>query len=201
MNRAAPLTKGLIAANVLAFAYELSRVGSSLIVGGGSSQGLIDAGALVPALVRNGQYWRLITGGFLHASALHIAVNMYSLLALGRFVELVAGRRRMAIVYAVSLVASSVAVVAFSAPDEITVGASGAIFGLFGALFAIGFKLGRPGMRLVRANLGILAVNLFITFTVPGIAMWGHIGGLVAGFFITFAIFEAPPASGPVPVR
>jgi membrane associated rhomboid family serine protease len=192
MTPAAPITKGLIAANVLAFAYEVWLVGSSLVVGGGSSERLIDAGALVPVLVQNGDYWRIVTGGFLHASALHIGVNMYSLLILGRFVEAVAGAKRMAIIYAVSLVASGLAVVALAGPYDVTVGASGAIFGLFGALFAIGFKLGRPGMRLVQANLGILAVNLLITFTVPGIAVWGHVGGLVAGFFVALAIFQAP---------
>jgi membrane associated rhomboid family serine protease len=203
----APVTTLLIAANILAFVYEVSRVGPALLTGGGSLQSLVDAGALVPTLVReNGDYWRLVTGGFLHGSVLHIAVNMYSLFALGRFVELIAGSRRMAVVYAVSLVGSSLAVVYFGGPFEVTVGASGAIFGLFGALFAIGFKLGRPGMRLIRSNLGILAVNLIMTFAVPGISRWGHVGGLVVGFFVAFAIFTRPraeigaaPASQPGP--
>jgi membrane associated rhomboid family serine protease len=108
-----------------------------------------------------------VTGGFLHGSVLHLAVNMYSLYVLGRFVEAVAGPSRMGVVYAVSLVTSGLAVVYFGGASEVTVGASGAIFGLFGALFAVGFKLGRPGIRLVQANVGILALNLIITFTVP----------------------------------
>jgi membrane associated rhomboid family serine protease len=190
-----PATTLLIIVNILGFFYEVARVGPALLMGGGSLQSLVDSGALVPALVRqNGEYWRLLTGGFLHGSALHIAVNMYSLFALGRFVEVIAGSRPMAIVYGVSLVGSSLAVVYFGEPFEVTVGASGAIFGLFGALFAIGFKLGRPGMRLIQSNLGILAVNLIMTFTVPGISRWGHVGGLVVGFFVAFAIFTRPRA-------
>jgi membrane associated rhomboid family serine protease len=188
-----PVTMLLIAANVLAFIYEVARVGPELLMGGGSLEALAQAGALVPVFVReNGEYWRLVTGGFLHGSLLHLAVNMYSLYALGRFVEAIAGTSRMAVVYAVSLVGSGLAVVHFGGPFDVTVGASGAIFGLFGALFAIGFKLGRPGMRLVRANLGILAINLIMTFTVPGISRWGHVGGLVVGFFVAYGIFTRP---------
>src|SRR5436190_2039640 len=180
-----PVTTLLIAANVLAFVYEVARVGPALLMGGGSLERLVDAGALVPVLVRqDGEYWRLVTGGFLHGSILHIAVNMYSLYVLGRFVEGIAGPRRTAVVYAVSLVASGLGVVYFGGASDVTVGASGAIFGLFGALFAIGFKLGRAGMRFVQANIGILVLNLIVTFTVPGISRWGHVGGLLVGFLV-----------------
>jgi membrane associated rhomboid family serine protease len=191
----APVTTSLVAANVLAFVYEVARVGPQLLLGGGSLRRLAGAGALVPVFVRaNGQYWRVVTGGFLHGSLLHLAVNMYSLYILGRFIETIAGGRRMAVVYAVSLVASGLAVAYFARPFDVTVGASGAIFGLFGALFAAGLRLGRAGMRLVQDNLGILALNLIITFTVPGISRWGHVGGLVVGFLVAYGIFKPPPA-------
>jgi membrane associated rhomboid family serine protease len=194
-----PITKMLIAANVLAFVYEVARVGPALLMGGGSLDRLVDAGALAPVLVsEDGEYWRLVTGGFLHGSVLHIAVNMYSLYVLGRFVETIAGPNRMAVVYGVSLVTSSLAVVYFGGASEVTVGASGAIFGLFGALFAIGFKLGAAGMRLVRANIRILVLNLIVTFTVPGISRWGHVGGLIVGFLVAFSIFTRPRAGGEV---
>src|SRR5580765_4056296 len=190
-----PVTKLLIAANLLAFVYEFARVGPALLTGGGSLQRLVDAGALVPVLVReNGEYWRLVTGGFLHGSILHLAVNMYSLYVLGRFVETVAGPSRMAVVYAVSLVASGLAVTYFGGPFDVAVGVSGAIFGLFGALFAAGFKQGRAGMRLVQANVGILALNLIMTFTVPGISRGGHVGGLVVGFLVAYGVFTRPSA-------
>jgi len=192
MRRPTPVTTVLIAANLAAFLYELRVVGMDLLAGGGSLAALVSAGALVPELVRQGEYWRLVTGAFLHGGVLHIAVNMYSLYVLGRFVEVVAGSRRTATIYAISLVGSSLAVAAFAAPGEVTVGASGAIFGLFGALFAMGLKLGRPGMRLVRANLGILLINLVFTFAAPGISRWGHVGGLVVGFVATLFIYQPP---------
>ena len=88
----------------------------------------------------------------------------------------------------------------FSAPDVPTVGASGAIFGLFGALFAIGLRLGKPGMELVRANIGILVLNLIITFTVPAISWQAHVAGLLAGFALTYAIYSPPRRVAPVVV-
>jgi membrane associated rhomboid family serine protease len=195
MPRRTPATTLLIVVNVLAFLYEIAQAGSGLVLGGGSLAGLTSAGALIPVLVRQGEYWRLITGAFLHGSILHLAVNMYSLYVLGRFIEALAGTRRMAVVYAVSLVVSSLAVVIFSGPFEVTVGASGAIFGLFGALFAFGFKLGRPGMRLVQANLGILVLNLIFTFAVPGISASAHVGGLIAGFIVGALVYTPPRPS------
>ena len=198
MRRPKNLTLLLIVANVIAFAYEVARVGPDLLVGGGSLQGLIGAGALEPALVTdNGEYWRVVTGGFLHGSAFHIAVNMYSLWALGPFVEAMAGARRMAAIYGASLVGSGLAVAYLAGPHDVTVGASGAIFGLFGAIFAFGLRLGPTGMALIRANLGILALNLFITFTSPGISRWGHVGGLVVGFVVALVVFTPPrPRAG-----
>ena len=118
-------------------------------------------------MLQDGQWWRIVTGAFLHGGLIHIGVNMLSLWFLGRFIEFASGSWRMLLVYMVSLVASGLSVVYFSDPTMPTVGASGAIFGLFGALFAIGFKLGKPGMELVRANIGILVLNLVITFTIP----------------------------------
>ena len=106
-RRYPPITAALIAANVLAFVFEMTRVGADLVVGGGSEKGLIDAGALIPALVRHQhEYWRLVTGAFLHGSLVHLFVNMYSLLVLGRFVEAAAGSRRMAVIYGAYLSAA-----------------------------------------------------------------------------------------------
>jgi len=188
-----PVTTFLIIANALAFAFEFVKLGPGVLSGEFTEQGLIDIGTTIPRLVlQNGEWWRVVTGGFLHLSFLHIAINMYSLYVLGRFVEAIAGSTRMAILYAISLVGSGLAVVYFSSPDIPTAGASGAIFGMFGALFAIGFKLGKPGMDLVKANIGILIINLIFTFAVPGISAWAHVGGLIIGFIATYAIFYPP---------
>ncbi|MDQ2992702.1 MAG: rhomboid family intramembrane serine protease [Candidatus Eremiobacteraeota bacterium] len=193
MQRAkTPVTAFLIAVNILGFVYEFVRLGPGILSGNVTLQGLIDVGAIFgPLVTHDGQWWRLVTGGFLHGFALHIAINMYSLYVLGRFIEAIAGSTKMAIVYAISLLGSSLAV-AYFGPNEVTVGASGAIFGLFGALFAIGLKLGPSGMQLIRANVGILILNLIITFAVPGISAWGHVGGLLIGFIAAYAIYFPP---------
>jgi len=98
----------------------------------------------------------------------------------------------MFVVYMGSLVGGGLAVTFFASPDAPTLGASGAIFGLFGALFAIGLKLGERGGELVRANIGILIVNLIITFSVPIISWQAHIGGLITGFLLTLVLFWPP---------
>ena len=197
-------TRLLIALNVIAYLWEVSVAGPSMLSGFGSSAGiervLVD-GALIPAFVlQDGQWWRVITGAFLHGGLIHIGVNMLSLWFLGRFIEYALGSWRMFVVYMFSLIVSGLGVVFFSSPMVPTVGASGAIFGLFGALFAIGFKLGKPGMDLVRANVGILVLNLIITFTVPQISWQAHVAGLLAGFVLTYVIYAPPRRVAPVVV-
>lgn len=197
------ITRFLIVLNVIGYLWEISVGGPGMLsgFGGAGTERVLSEGALIPAAVlQNGQWWRIVTGGFLHAGLLHIGVNMMSLWFLGRFIELALGSWRMLLVYMVSLVASGLGVVFFSNPLVATVGASGAIFGLFGALFAIGFKLGKPGMELVRANVGILVLNLIITFTVPQISWQAHLAGLLAGFVLTYAIYFPPRRVAPVVV-
>lgn len=187
LRRSYPVTTALIAINIAAFLYEL---GSGALA---HDPSLASVGSLVPSLVlQDGQWWRIVTGAFLHGGYAHIAVNMFSLWMLGRFIESIAGSLRMLVIYAFSMVVSGLFVTYLSAPDVGTIGASGAIFGLFGALFAIGFKLGKPGMQLVRANVGILVLNLIFTFAVPDISWQGHVGGLLAGFVLTYAIYFPP---------
>lgn len=199
------ITRLLIALNLIGYLWEISVGGPEMLSGFGNGSGMervLAEGALVPQLVlQDGQWWRILTGAFLHGGLIHIGVNMMSLWFLGRFIEYALGPWRMLLVYMVSLVASGLGVVYFSYnPMVATVGASGAIFGLFGALFAIGFKLGKPGMELVRANIGILVINLIITFTVPAISWQAHVAGLLAGFALTYAIYAPPRRVAPVVV-
>jgi membrane associated rhomboid family serine protease len=181
------ITRVLIALNVIGYLWEISVGGPGMLSAFGAPdarmQRVLVDGALVPAFVlQYGQWWRILTGAFLHGGLIHIGVNMMSLWFLGRFIEYGLG------------------VVYFSSPLVPVVGASGAIFGLFGALFAIGLKLGKPGMELVRANIGILVLNLIITFTVPAIAWQAHVAGLAAGFAFTYAIYFPPRRVAPVVV-
>jgi membrane associated rhomboid family serine protease len=198
------ITRFLIVCNVIGYVWEISVGGPGMISGFGNGAGIqrvLYEGALIPAFVlQDGQWWRILTGAFLHGGLIHIGVNMMSLYFLGRFIEFALGSWRMLLVYMVSLIASGLGVVYFSAPNVPTVGASGAIFGLFGALFAIGLRLGKPGMDLVRANIGILALNLIITFTVPAISWQAHVAGLLAGFALTYAIYFPPRRVAPVVV-
>lgn len=199
------ITRFLIVLNLIGYVWEIRVGGPEMLSGfGGTGSGVervLIEGALIPAFVlRDGQWWRIFTGAFLHGSLLHIGVNMMSLWFLGRFIEYAVGSWRMLLIYMVSLVASGLGVVFFSDPMVPTVGASGAIFGLFGALFAIGFKLGKPGMDLVRANTGILVLNLIITFTVPQISWQAHVAGLLTGFALTFLIYFPPRRVAPVVV-
>jgi membrane associated rhomboid family serine protease len=197
-------TRFLIALNVIGFLCELYAGGPGILSGFGDprSRNVLLEAALIPqAVLQYGQWWRIVTGAFMHSGLLHIGVNMLSLWFLGRFIEYALGPWRMLVVYVVSLVASGLGVVYFSDPLTPTLGASGAIFGLFGALFAIGLRLGKPGMELVRANIGILAVNLIITFTVPAISWQAHVAGLLAGFAFTFLIYAPPRRVAPVVVE
>lgn len=187
VRRSTPVTVALIAINIAAFLYELASGALN------SDRGIVNAGALVPQLVLEyGEWWRIVTSAFLHAGYLHIGVNMFSLWVVGRFIESIVGSVRTFIIYAFSLILSGIAVTYLSAPNVATLGASGAIFGLFAALFAIGFKLGKPGMQLVKANVGILVLNLIFTFAVPDISWQGHVGGLLSGFVLTYAIYFPP---------
>jgi membrane associated rhomboid family serine protease len=143
-------------------------------------------------VLQDHQWWRIVSSGFLHGGLVHIGVNMLSLFWLGRFIEVVLGSPRMLLVYMASLIGAGLAVT-YSAPaDTLTLGASGAIFGLFGALFAIGLKLGERGGELVRSNIGILILNLIFSFSFPGISWQAHIGGLITGFALTLLIFWPP---------
>lgn len=187
------VTRFLIVVNIIVFIWEYATLGSGILSGNVDVNGLVRDGALVPvAVTQYHEYWRIITSAFLHGSILHIAVNMYSLYILGRFMEGALGSPRLLFIYMVSLVASGLGVVYFSAPNVATLGASGAIFGLFGALFAMGFKFGPRGMDLVKANIPILLVNLVFSFAVPGISWQAHVSGLIAGFIVTFAVYFPP---------
>ncbi len=187
------ITRALVAINIVAFLWELRVGGSGVFSGGIPSGTLIDGGLLSPNSVLIGhEYYRIFTSAFLHGSIAHIGLNMLSLYWLGRFIEVVLGSWRTLLVYFVALIVSGISVVLFSPPNAATLGASGAIFGLFGALFAIGLKLGDRGKDLVRANVGILVLNLIWSFAVPGISWQAHVGGLVSGFILTYLIFWPP---------
>jgi membrane associated rhomboid family serine protease len=129
--------------------------------------------------VAQGEWYRLVTGGFLHGSLLHLAFNMYVLWILGKQLEPALGRVGFAAVYFASMLAGSLCVMLIE-PDALTVGASGAVFGLFG--YAVVAQYVR-GINPMQTGLGmVILINLAFTFLVPGISIGGHVGGLIGGF-------------------
>lgn len=146
--------------------------------------------ALWPALVATGDWYQLVTSAFLHFEILHLLFNMYALYVIGPPLEDHLGRLRFAALYGLSALGGSVMVYLFSQPNVPTVGASGAIYGLFGATFVAAKRL-----RLdVRWLVGLIVINLVLTFAVPGISWQGHIGGLITGALIAAVFVYAPRA-------
>ena len=146
--------------------------------------------ALWPALVATGDWYQLVTSTFLHFGLLHLLFNMYALYILGPPLEEHLGRLRFAVLYGLSALGGSVMVYLFSAVNVPTVGASGAIYGLFGATFVAARKLHLD----VRWLIGLIVINLVLTFAVPGISWQGHIGGLITGALIAAVLVYAPRA-------
>lgn len=144
-------------------------------------------GDWLPGFV-DGAYWQVLTSGFAHVQLLHIGFNMLALWMLGPQLEQLFGRTRFLALYLLSLLAGSV-VVLWAAPEyQATLGASGAIYGLFGALVVCVRKVGGDLRQL-----GVLiAVNLLITFTVPNISWQGHLGGFAGGLAVAALLVYAP---------
>jgi membrane associated rhomboid family serine protease len=179
----APATYILIAINVVVFLVQIAS-GSGGLFRGGISQFMADFGLFGPS-VAEGEWYRLVTSGFLHASIIHIGFNMFLLLVLGRLLEPALGTARFLVLYFASLLAGSFGALIVD-PNVLTIGASGAVFGLAGAVFVI--ARGR-GMNELAGEIGFLIVfNLVFSFIAPRISVGGHIGGLVGGVICALVI-------------
>ena len=192
-SRSLTVVPALIAVNVAAFAATAIQAGS--IVENERSTIFVD-GTLVPAFVSAGEWWRLITSGFLHFGnyggfgPVHLLFNMFALWVIGRDLEVALGRGRFLAVYLLALLGGSTAVMLFGDAGGGVAGASGAVYGLFGGIAVVVFK--------ARLNptpvLSLIAINIILSVTLPGISLLGHVGGLVAGALATAAMVYAPPA-------
>lgn len=142
---------------------------------------LIECGANVGSLVKNGEVYRLISYMFLHAGIIHIFFNMYSLYIVGPQVENFFGKWKFLLIYIISGITGGLLSIALNG-EIISVGASGAIFGLFGALLYFGYNYrGYIGSIIRSQILPIVIYNLLLGFFISGIDMWGHVGGLIGG--------------------
>ena len=142
--------------------------------------------------VAEGEWWRLITAGFLHAGLMHLLFNCLALYTLGTPFEALYGRTRYAILLLISLLAGSYASITFNAENQVSVGASGAIFGLFGALLVVGRRLGAD----TRSTLTLLAINTAIAIAIPNIDWRAHLGGLAGGVVVATLYKLIPQRNG-----
>jgi membrane associated rhomboid family serine protease len=175
------VTVGIIIVCAVAFLASGSfGIGSS-----GGSRLLNDFALFGPAIDVDHEYWRLVTGGFLHAGLLHIGFNMYLLWILGQMLEPTLGSGRFAALYATALLWGSFGALLLT-PDAQTVGASGAVFGLMGAAAV---ELRSRGINPFQTDIGMLILfNLGLSFVLSGISIGGHIGGLVGGALAGMAL-------------
>jgi membrane associated rhomboid family serine protease len=180
------VTKVLIALNVLVYLANLAQ-GSSF---GRTSGSLFEKGALFirvpfyPGGLAEGEWWRLLTAAFLHGSIIHLGFNMFVLWFIGAPVEQAIGRGRFLALYIVSGLAGSAGALLFD-PYAVTVGASGAIFGILGAALVLEWQ---RSYVLGGQALGLIVVNLVLTFAIPNISIGGHLGGLAGGALSMFAL-------------
>jgi membrane associated rhomboid family serine protease len=206
-RRVNAVTMTLIGINVAVFLAEFAAGGSSSGTGNGIFShgallvnGIIGSGNVLPLPahvlaptgyklvgVAHGEWWRLVTAAFLHYGIFHIGVNMYSLFFAGTLLEQLIGRWRFALLYLASGIAGSAGAILWN-PNEVSVGASGAIFGILGGLFV----LERRGSISTGGQIaGLIVLNLIITFTFSSyISVGAHVGGLIAGVLLMLLLHQ-----------
>lgn len=206
------VTQVLVGLNVVVFLIGAALSGEAADYFGGSlTQFQVDFGAMAklweradglytgPVLgseaigVGAGEWYRLVTSGFLHYGVFHILVNMWALWVLGQALEQYGGRIRFGVIYGVSLLAGSFGAVLLS-PQSVAAGASGAIFGLMGALFLVFRAQGVPWRNSPLLN--ILVLNLVITFAIPSISKGAHLGGLAGGLLAGWLLIDVARRPG-----
>jgi membrane associated rhomboid family serine protease len=173
-----PLTKLIIAVNLVIFVYTFLLKSTTI-----SELNL----KIYAPLVAKGEWWRIVTSGFLHFSVIHIAMNMYILFQLGRTFEEQIGRPRFAALYFAAMAGGALGALALE-PRVAAGGASGAVFGLAGAAVV---AMKARGVPFGQTQWGpMLVINLVITFTIPGISKGGHLGGLLFGGLAGFLVLN-----------
>jgi rhomboid protease GluP len=177
----APLTVALIVINIALYALDFF-----------TNNRLSNAFALQPDLVQQGEWWLVITYGFMHGNWPHVLINMYALLQAGAFVEFCYGTPRYALIYFTALVTGGIAAYLTTVHSGVaTVGASGAIMGVFGAMGALGFKLPRLRRELLQAAAIPIVLTLGYGLINPYVSNAGHIGGLIGGVLVALILTPA----------
>jgi membrane associated rhomboid family serine protease len=186
--REMPVTVVLIAINLVVFVAEI--IGGSGLAGfgaGGSYGTVLEHGMFYGPAIAAGDWWRVLTAGFLHLGFLHIAMNMFTLYIIGRIVEPALGSAQYVAVYITALLGGSLGAMILD-PETPSAGASGAIFGLMGIALVIAWSRGiKDAYQQIG---GLIIVNLLITFGVSGISKGAHLGGLIGGALCGLILFE-----------
>ena len=192
-RQTAPITSGLIALNTLVFVWSVLADPASLSGRFTSVHRRLVLNEY--PLADSGEWYRLVTAGFLHYGLIHLALNMYLLYMLGRMLEPMLGGIRFTLVYAASLLGGSAGVLLLQ-PEALTAGASGAVFGLMGLAF-VGYWL--QGTNPMNTSIGSLfLLNIVLTFMLSDrISVGGHLGGAAAGALCALAVMA--PNWRPVP--
>ncbi len=196
------VTLTLIGINLAVFLVGLTMGENAL--SGGSDRLTLDGGLLGGGFLSSGEFigvdagewYRIITGGFLHAGLFHVGFNMYLLYLMGQILEPALGRAPFAVAYFFSLLVGAFGVLLLD-PNQLTVGASGAVFGLMGVLVV--YQRSR-GQSIMDSGLGgLLILNLVLTFAVSNISVGGHVGGLIGGLAAGWILIELPRRSRALP--
>ncbi|MDN4495473.1 rhomboid family intramembrane serine protease [Ureibacillus aquaedulcis] len=148
------------------------------------------SGASVNYLIGDGQWWRIITSLFLHASFMHVLFNMFSLFLFGPELEKIAGKMRFLTIYFLAGIFGNMATYVMQDGMYASVGASGAIYGIFGAFAALVYYTRRTMPQLKQVIMPLIIISVIITFISPNINVTGHIGGLITGFLLGLSYFS-----------
>ncbi len=185
------VTKGLVGVNVAVWVLTIAALGATI-----NSAGTVfrDYGTSGWPIVEDGEFWRIVSGGFLHSGLFHIGFNMYLLWVLGQQLERILGEIRFLSVYLVCLLGGSFGALLLT-PNANTGGASGAVFGLVG-LTVLAYR--SRGIGIFDTGLGFLIViNALLSFR-SGVSLGGHAGGFLAGILLGIVFFGLNPGDGPM---
>ena len=166
-----------------------------IVTGGFDTLNLVKFGALVPILViEEGEYYRIVTAMFLHGGFLHLLSNSFVLYYIGAYMERLVGPKKYLLIYMISGIISSIFVLFLASDLSVTIGASGAIFGVIGGLLVLTFLrkewFSDHAIRTIRQ---LIIINVVITFLVPNISIPGHMGGLIAGILLCYLMAPKSP--------
>lgn len=180
------VTRILISINALVFMWIIAGGSQGSLMGGTINQRHVDLG-LADVFLRQGEWYRMVSAGFLHFGLFHIGMNMLLLYQLGNLLEPILGRGKFTLLYFAALVGGSAGAI-ISSPNGLTGGASGAVFGLMTATAVV---LYQRGINPMQTGLGAtLVLNLVITFAIPGISVGGHVGGALVGAAVSWVMVE-----------